>query len=268
MLRLPTSLLTCALVLGAATAVHAQDVSCPASSTRLKLTPINGAAAPNFLDGARYVVHLGRTNNGSGTQVLAALVIRNGVCQPPMWVKDAAGQTTQLTVDSNFCVGGGDDIVFVTRSSPTTISMCGLSVSLNAFAYGGRRLGIYSGNGGDIVYGGNGTDFICGGGGGDILRGNGGSEDELYGESGLDVLQDTTGSLSWSDGGSSDDVIIDGQGSGDGLAGSGGNDYLDSQCSSSLMFCGSGLGDQAASPDLPPPYALSLCEDWDTDLSC
>ena len=268
MLRLRTSLLTCALVLGATTAVQAQDLPCPAASTRLTFTPMNGTPAPNLLDGAKYVVYLGRTNNGFGTQVLAALVQRNGICLPPMWVRDAAGQSTQLTVDSNVCVGSGSDIVRVTRVNSTEIPMCGVNMFLNAFAYGGRRLGIYGGNGNDSLHGGNGTDFMCGGGGKDSLRGYSGSADELYGESGGDVLMDTKGSLTWADGLGDDDTVIDEQGADDTLLGSGGNDVLDSECNSSLLLCGSGLGDQATSPDLALPYAFTLCEDWDVDLSC
>jgi Ca2+-binding RTX toxin-like protein len=255
-------MMACALVLGVTSALQAQDVSCPIFN-RMTMQPSDGSAPPNLLDGASYAIWIGRSNNALGISVLTAIVQRNGVCMPKMWVRDGAGFTTRLTTDTNLCLGSGNDIVSVLQSS-STVSGCGAPLSMTAFAYNGRRLATYAGAGSDIVTGGSGKDHVFGGAGGDVIRGGSGSEDELYGESGADTLVGSTGSATWSSGGTQDDAVVDTQGANDSLSGDSGNDALSSSCNSSFLFCGTGT-DTARSPDPRPP--LTDCESWE-DLSC
>jgi Ca2+-binding RTX toxin-like protein len=264
MLNVRSLQLACALVLVASSALHAQNPPCP-NTSMMTFTPANGAAAPNLLDGADYSVWLGRTNNGAGTQVLAALIMRNGVCLPPMWVNfNWFLPVTQLAANTNLCFGGGRDVVQV-LSQTTTVQFCGVNMSLNAFAYGGRRLATYAGAGPDIVFGGSGLDHVFGGSGPDILQGGSGTADELYGGSGGDVVNGSRGNITWSAGGNEADVIDDDEGFSDALSGDAGDDALVSWCNSAALFCGTGT-DWAVSPDNPGVFGS--CEEWEPKDRC
>jgi hypothetical protein len=262
-LRLPTLVL--ALVLGTASAVHAQNAACP-NTSMMTFTSAHNGAVLNVRDGAKYAIWLGRTTNSAGNLALAALIMRNEVCLTGHWVKDGAGATSSLTTNTNLCLGSGSDIVQVLAAT-TPISFCGFTFNMNAFAYGGRTLATYSGGGHDMVFGGSGRDHIFGGSGSDIVFGGSGSADELYGESSNDIVHGSKGSATYSSGGTLDDVVADDQGSNDSLYGGDGTDVVTSTCNSSFLFCGGiGDGDVAISPDPEPPG--TLCEEWQQKLNC
>jgi Ca2+-binding RTX toxin-like protein len=253
--RIRTTLVAC-LMLCAASSVHAQDASCPASN-RLTLTP-HGSPPYDTLDGARYEIVLGRGAGRDGSLMQVALVIRNGVCMNLNAYVGRGGGEAQLGADSNLCLGSNNDRVTVVTSTST--HWCGgTSTTLQPFAYNGHRLSVYGGGGSDTLLGGSGMDSLYGGGGSDALAGGSGSNDRLYGESGPDIVAGSTGSLTRNVGGDGNDAIVDRAGISDTIDGGANDDRLESGCNNTPITCGSGT-DTAFSPN-PRPFG-SLCETW------
>jgi hypothetical protein len=257
MTRIQTILMFCVLASCAASSAHAQDAACP-STNRLIMTP-HGSTPFNTLDGARYEIVLGRGTGRTGSLVLFAVVIRDGVCMTTnSYVGRGGGSEAQLSANSNLCLGGANDRVTVV-STAANFTCGGNSVRLEPFAYNGFRLSIYGGGGNDTLAGGAGADSIYGGAGSDAIGGNTGTNDQLFGESGADLIAGSSGSLTRNIGADGDDIIIDRAGISDTIDGGANNDRLESGCNNTSIACGSGT-DTAFSPN-PRPFG-SLCETW------